>query len=178
MDNGATKCWGNTNRICALPFGTGTGRGNSASGMGDNLPEVNFGTGRTARQIAIGGNAGCALLDNGAVKCWGRSDLLGQGTASGSCWGDAANEVGDNWPATDLGSVTVVAITAGHHHFCALLNTARLRCWGEGNRGQLGTGSTSSPIGDTSSEMGSNLVDADIGGLTWWSDAWGTNPGR
>ena len=34
---------------------------------------VDFGVGRTATQIAVGGHHSCALLDNYDVKCWGQN---------------------------------------------------------------------------------------------------------
>ena len=42
--------------------------------MGDTLPAVDLGTGRTATAITAGGCHTCALLDNGTVKCWGDND--------------------------------------------------------------------------------------------------------
>ena len=42
--------------------------------MGDSLPAVALGTGRTAVAITAGASHTCALLDNGTVKCWGDND--------------------------------------------------------------------------------------------------------
>jgi alpha-tubulin suppressor-like RCC1 family protein len=72
--------------------------------MGDNLPAVDLGTGRTARQIAAGQFHTCALLDNNAVKCWGLSPdgQLGQGDTRAR--GDGQNEMGDYLPVVDLGT--------------------------------------------------------------------------
>lgn len=36
--------------------------------MGDSLPAVNLGAGRTAVEISAGGNFACAILDDGGVK--------------------------------------------------------------------------------------------------------------
>ena len=41
--------------------------------MGAALPAVDLGTGRTATAIAAGWYHTCAILDNGAVKCWGHN---------------------------------------------------------------------------------------------------------
>ena len=70
--------------------------------MGDNLTIVNLGTGRTATAIIPAREHTCALLDNAAVKCWGRGwgGKLGQGNTNSL--GDNANEMGDNLPAIDL----------------------------------------------------------------------------
>ena len=41
--------------------------------LGDNLPEVDLGTGRRAVPMASGRYHTCALLDDASVKCWGRN---------------------------------------------------------------------------------------------------------
>ena len=67
--------------------------------MGDNLPVVDFGSGRTATHLAAGNVHTCVLLDNGQVKCWGfnASGQLGQGNTN--TLGDGANEMGENLQA-------------------------------------------------------------------------------
>jgi alpha-tubulin suppressor-like RCC1 family protein len=82
LDNGSVKCWG-SNRDGALGIGTAqTYLGVNSYEMGDALPAVQLGSGRTAVQV-VGMNQGtCALLDNGSVKCWGNNDYgqLGLGS--------------------------------------------------------------------------------------------------
>ena len=39
--------------------------------MGDSLPVVNVGTGRTVKKVSAGSNSTCAILDNDTLKCWG-----------------------------------------------------------------------------------------------------------
>ncbi len=43
--------------------------------MGNTLSVVDLGSGRTAREIAIGYEHTCARLDTNEVKCWGRSNF-------------------------------------------------------------------------------------------------------
>ena len=43
-------------------------RGHAPETMGDNLPEVDLGTGRTAVSIRAGGERTCAILDDGSLK--------------------------------------------------------------------------------------------------------------
>jgi alpha-tubulin suppressor-like RCC1 family protein len=76
--------------------------GDAANEMGDNLPIVDLGTGRTATAISLGNGHTCAMLDNGFVKCWGynANGRLGQGNTNSI--GKNANEMGDNLPAIDL----------------------------------------------------------------------------
>jgi len=76
--------------------------------MGDNLPTVDLGTGRTTVWIAAGWVHTCALLDDASVKCWG-NNLGGRlGVGDTNTRGDASGEMGDNLPAVDLGTVSVM----------------------------------------------------------------------
>ncbi len=55
-----------------LGIGDPDNRGDHGGEMGDSLPAVDLGTGRTAHHNRCRGRrAPCALLDNGAMKCWG-----------------------------------------------------------------------------------------------------------
>ena len=42
-----------------------------AGEMGDDLPPVDVGTGRTVRAFDVGGHTVCVQLDDDTVKCWG-----------------------------------------------------------------------------------------------------------
>ena len=55
LDNASVKCWGR-NRFGQLGIDNNTTMGNNTGEMGDNLPVVNLGTGRTATAIAAGDN--------------------------------------------------------------------------------------------------------------------------
>ena len=46
----------------------------SPNEMGDYLPAVSLGTGRSAKAIALGGYHTCALIDDASVKCWGANE--------------------------------------------------------------------------------------------------------
>jgi alpha-tubulin suppressor-like RCC1 family protein len=162
LDNGSVKCWG-YNSSGQLGLGDTVNRGDNAGEMGDNLPAVNLGAGRSAVSIAVGSIFSCALLDDGRVKCWGSNTngYLGAGDTANR--GDNADEMGDNLPAIDLGAGrTAVAIAAGPNHACAILDNASLKCWGFNSSGQLGQGDTNSR-GDNVGEMGDNLPAVDLG---------------
>ena len=69
--------------------------------IGDNLPAIDLGSGRSARMIFAGGSNTCAILDNDELKCWGpnigvgnQAGQLGQGDDEAR--GDGPNEMGDN----------------------------------------------------------------------------------
>jgi ELWxxDGT repeat protein len=122
LDNDDMKCWGR---------GTNGRLGNG--GTSDKTTPIatnTLGSGRTAVDISAGAAHTCAVLDNGDLKCWG-SDTYGQlGTGQG---------YGYSGTAIDLGTGrTAVAVSAGHEHTCAILDTGDLKCWGWNNFGQAG----------------------------------------
>ena len=47
--------------------------GDEPNEMGDNLPFIDLGTGRSAKQITTSYHT-CVLLDNDQVKCFGRNE--------------------------------------------------------------------------------------------------------
>lgn len=156
LASGNVRCWG---------FG-GNGRlgyGNTAN-LGDgpgetpaSLPDVDLGG--VAVQIAAGGSHTCALLADGAVRCWG---LNADGQLG---YGNVVNVGDDETPASvdpvDLGRAAV-EIAAGGSHTCALLQGGSVRCWGSPAFGQLGNGSTTIKIGDNETPAAVDPVD--VGG--------------
>jgi alpha-tubulin suppressor-like RCC1 family protein len=162
LDNASVKCWG-YNNYGELGQGNTATLGDGLNEMGDNLPAIDLGTGRTATAIAVGVRDSCALLDNASVKCWGSGTFGQLGQGNNNNIGDLANEMGDNLPSIDLGTGrTATAIASGYYHSCALLDNASVKCWGKNNYGQLGQGNTAS-LGDGANEMGDNLTIVDLG---------------
>ncbi len=163
LDNNRVRCWGR-NDHGQLGLGDADNRGDAPGEMGDNLPTVDLGSGRTALQVTVGNQHSCALLDNGGVKCWGRNDLgqLGQGHNFDK--GDGPNDLGDFMPEIALDSAygTVTQIAAGGFHTCALFDSGRVQCWGANDYGQLGAGDTEDR-GDAANEMGANLPAVNFG---------------
>lgn len=163
LDNSTLKCWG-YNATGQLGQGHTNNLGDGGGEMGDSLPTVNLGTGRSALQIALGQESVCAILDNSSVKCWGENIFghLGQGHAN--TLGDGANELGDNLPAINLGTDRrAVQVVVGQYHACALLDNSSVKCWGMSS--YLGLGS-SVDLGDGASEMGDNLRAVRLGTAT------------
>jgi hypothetical protein len=62
LDDASVKCWGEN--AGTLGQGDRNNRGDVGGEMGDILPAVDLGDGRTAVQIATGDSHTCALLDN------------------------------------------------------------------------------------------------------------------
>ena len=162
LDDGTVKCWGN-NSSGQLGQGNTDDIGDNPGEMGDNLPAVDLGTGRTATAISAGSSHTCALLDDGTVKCWGSGSFGRLGYGDLTKRGDGAGEMGDNLPPLELGTGrTATAVSAGNTHTCALLDDGTVKCWGGGFNGQLGTGDVTG-LGDNPGEMGDNLPPVDLG---------------
>ena len=162
LDDGRLKCWG-ANGQGRLGLGDSVDRGDDPGEMGEHLPAVDLGTGRTARAVVASDTHTCALLDNGQVKCWGNNagGLLGLEDTVNR--GAGAGQMGDDLPAVDLGAGrTATAITAGRSHSCALLDNGQVKCWGIGTFGRLGYGDTDSRGGDVG-DMGDDLPFVDLG---------------
>jgi alpha-tubulin suppressor-like RCC1 family protein len=113
----------------------------------DEIPSADVDVGSVpVTAVAAGSRHTCALLENGAVRCWGDN-------AEGQLgYGHTDPVGGDSTPAS-AGDVPVGAsvtqVVAGSSHTCALLEGGSVRCWGDGKYGQLGYGNTLD-VGDVS----------------------------
>ena len=133
LDDGSVKCWGK-NQTGQLGLGDTANRGDEPNEMGDDLPAVALGAGKTAIAIAARYEHNCALLSDGSVKCWGRNDRGQLGLGDAVARGDGPNEMGDDLPSVDLGTgKTAVAVAVGLYHSCALLSDGNVKCWGWNN---------------------------------------------
>lgn len=162
FSDGSVKCWG-SNAYRQLGLGNTTNRGSGANHMGDNLPFISLGTGRTATAIAAGANHTCALLDNSALKCWGYNAFGQLGLGHALDQGVAANQMGDNLNAVSLGTGrTALSLSAGASHTCARLDNNTLKCWGLNADGQLGQENTTN-YGSAGGQMGDALLAIALG---------------
>jgi alpha-tubulin suppressor-like RCC1 family protein len=160
LDNFTVKCWG-FGAYGRLGYGDTVSRGDGAGEMAA-LVAIDFGTGRTATAIAVGSEHSCALLDNSAVKCWGRNQYGQLGYGDTDSRGDGAGEMGNALLAINFGAGrTARAIAAGKYFTCALLDNFAVTCWGANTGGQLGLGDTTdrtSPTALTAIDFGSGLT--------------------
>jgi cysteine-rich repeat protein len=162
LNDGHVKCWG-FNAEGQLGLGDAVNRGDEPGEMGDDLPDVDLGTGMLARSVSAGDTHTCALLDDNRVKCWGLNAEGQLGLGDGLTRGDEPNEMGDNLPAVDLGTDnTALDVMTGISHTCALLYGFRVKCWGANRSGQLGLGDINDR-GDEPNEMGDNLPSVNLG---------------
>jgi alpha-tubulin suppressor-like RCC1 family protein len=100
LDNEKMKCWGEAGSG-QLGNGSTADVGNSPGEMGDNLPEINLGTGRLVLDISAGEQATCAVLDNNTVKCWGRNGEGQLGLGHLTNMGTLDVTMGDSLPAVE-----------------------------------------------------------------------------
>ncbi len=141
LSNGAVRCWGH-NGSGQLGYG-------HKNQIGDDEPPRaagNVNVGGSVKQIAAGGNHTCALLTNGAVRCWGSGGAhLGYGHG---------NNIGDDEAPAVAGDVnvggSVKQLALGVRHTCALLTTGAVRCWGASPQGELGYGNTNAVLAPAS----------------------------
>jgi hypothetical protein len=129
LDDHRMKCWGD-NKGGQLGYGDSRTRGASPSDMGDALPTVDLGTGRTAVAIAAGQDGTCAILDDGSLKCWGIPSL--NGTGSSKDVGDEPGEMGDDLSPLDFGGRKAVNVAMGWVVACASMDDDSIWCWGAG----------------------------------------------
>ncbi len=114
-----------------------------------------------AARIDAGAFFSCAVLDTGAVRCWGNNDWgqLGYGNFE---------DIGDDETPASVGPVdlgagrTATAVSTGYNHTCALLDDGTVRCWGTSESGQLGYGNTYT-IGDGETPGSAGPVDLGAG---------------
>jgi alpha-tubulin suppressor-like RCC1 family protein len=158
------KCWGQ-GTYGALGSGSSQSLGDEPGEMGDALPFVDLGAGRTAVAVATGVWSTCALLDDASAKCWGwnSNGWLGQGDKNHR--GDQPGEMGDSLAPIDLGDgAKIETIALDNSHACALLSSGEVKCWGQQAEGNLGNGKPGGgAVGDGPGEMGDNLPALDFG---------------
>ncbi len=124
MADRSARCWG----------ANFDGRLGDGGNLNQATPVPVVGLGAPVTFLAQGRTHGCALLEGGAVRCWGVNNFgqLGNGNNT-----DSTTAV----PVTGLGS-GVRALAVGFFHSCAITASGGMRCWGANTNGQLGDNST------------------------------------
>jgi alpha-tubulin suppressor-like RCC1 family protein len=164
LTDGSIKCWG---AFAGLGLETGGNRGDGSNEMGDLLPTVNLGAGAVVTRVAPGAGHTCAVLQGGALKCWGTNGDGELGLGDSNPRGTTTGTMGTNLPSVNLGGLTAVDVAAAWDFTCVLLSDNSVRCWGSVGNSQLGTtlydDEADYIIGNEASDMGSNLVPVDFG---------------
>lgn len=123
MDNGYTRCWGR-NQFSQL--------GRSGEDIGDDETATSGSFLRGLIQISAGDSTTCGVHYSGSVHCWGQGKYgaTGHGNELSSTYGHSK---------IDLPEAAIQVSTSGEHS-CAVTETGKLYCWGQGHWGQLGYG--------------------------------------
>ena len=162
LETGAVRCWGT-----GLEGRLGYGNVDTIGDDEDPAAAGELDLGGVAVGLSVGGSHSCALLDTGAVHCWGKGPQLGYGNTQ---------IIGDDETPADAGAVdvggVVVEVAAGGSHTCARLDTGAVRCWGANTYGQLGYANTQT-IGDDESPAAAG--DVPLGGLAVQISAGGSH---
>jgi alpha-tubulin suppressor-like RCC1 family protein len=157
LTTGAVRCWGRS----------------AILGYARELPHYplrpadlgDIDVGGPVKQIATGAEQTCALLTNGKVRCWGTMGLRGFIYTPPLGYPGGQDIIGDDETPASAGDIDVggevAQITAGDAHVCALLTNGKVRCWGDGQYGQLGYGNANA-IGDD--EHPASAGDVNVGG--------------
>ncbi|MFZ5893516.1 MAG: RCC1 domain-containing protein [Myxococcota bacterium] len=164
VSGGQVKCWG-YNAHGQLGAGSTENLADEPDEVGDALPLVDLGTGRSAIEIDAGEHFTCARLDDGSIKCWGDNRFGQLGLGDTRPRGIAPGEMGDALPAVALGTNRrATALSVGYRHVCVLLDDQTIKCWGNNHRGELGLGALASErFGDQPGEMGNALPSLYLG---------------
>ncbi|KAF8059687.1 yciC [Scenedesmus sp. PABB004] len=126
--NGSAVCWG-SNAFSKL----------GSPSIADSSAPLLVAALTGVRRVAAGGDHTCAITGGGAAPLAG---------VAVTCWGDNMfYQLGDGTSRRTPAVVTrlggrAVSLSADHRHTCAVLESGRAVCFGDNDRGQLGTGGT------------------------------------
>lgn len=138
LAGGRVRCWG---------------RGDSGQLGYNNATSIGDGVGPSiiaAGDVPVGGfvvdiDAGwshtCAVLDTGAIRCWGTGGFGELGYGDSVTVGDGAGPAIAAQGDVPVG-VLCEKVSTGGNFTCALTAEGGVRCWGAGLSGRLGYGST------------------------------------
>lgn len=137
LTSGPVRCWGRSDIL-----GYGLGAPKLPQRATDAAPVSVAPPGLSVTALSAGWFHTCALISDGAVRCWGINGSGQLGLGNTQPIGD--DELPSDAPAvrlTNVPGVTVVALSNGQgHHTCALLSDGSVKCWGDGIAlGQNGT---------------------------------------
>jgi alpha-tubulin suppressor-like RCC1 family protein len=142
-EGGALYCWGDN--------GEGElGLGDTAS-MGHVSTPTRTIVDPPVEEVSVGQGHACAIVQGGALFCWGRNDQgqIGLGTTSSPARSPKA-----------VGSELYRRVAAGQQHTCAVRADGHLFCWGSDLDGRLGLGTSGAELSPP----------AQVGGASDYSD--------
>ncbi len=157
---GTVYCWGDNS---AGQLGDGRRPADSAVAVPVEHADGVLDMPHPAIQVDAGADHTCALDRSGTAYCWG-SNSDGQ-LGIGSNDGQATPA-----PVGSLNGRTLVKITTGANHTCAIDDEGAAWCWGDNSAGQLGvpglSPGTTSPVRVSTAGGPASVVDIAAGGNT------------
>lgn len=120
--------------------------------------------------IATATNHSCAVLQTGAVRCWGQPQQgrLGVGVYSDDPFSEMScrdPQVVDNLDGS-TSSKQAFSVATGEAFSCASTRDRRGKCWGANDSGQLGAGIPAAPSSPRFSPVDLSLGTNSIGGVS------------
>jgi len=137
LDNGSVKCWGKTEY-----YQLGSDNQNTYQPTPDYVNNLTSAISIEGFSIST-----CTILDNGSVNCWGYGGYGQLGDGVVVMTNGLAYKT--NTPVAVSNITNASNISMGHYHACALLDNGSVNCWGKGEFGQLGNGTTSTSAVNT-----------------------------
>jgi alpha-tubulin suppressor-like RCC1 family protein len=139
-DDDAAHC-GSTCQVCSAPVNASPICAAGGCAFACNPGWMRCGDGCClASAVAAGGQFGCALLDDGRVRCWGANDRGQLGDGSTIFRPTPVDVTG--LPAAPS---RAVAVATGWAHACAVIAPGgQVWCWGDNTTGELGAGASGS----------------------------------
>jgi hypothetical protein len=122
LENQKVACWGSNS---TGQLGTASPFDQSSNGP---LQTVDLGANVKAISVAVGPAKSCAVLEDGRIKCWGDTMMLGY-TAGPNNRGDAPGEMGDALPYLKWPQVRAQRVAIGYNFICAVYEDGSVRCW-------------------------------------------------
>jgi len=138
LSTGEIQCWGSNTK-------GQLGDGTTTNSMIPVTVSTIDGVSNTASSLDVGEEYSCALLNTGALQCWGDNTAgqLGDGTTDSSLIPVTVSGI-------DGTSSSSISVSAGEYMTCAVLSTGATQCWGDSQGYGLGdtekTNSSSIPV--------------------------------
>jgi alpha-tubulin suppressor-like RCC1 family protein len=130
----SVQCWGHNS---FYQLGTTSSCSSGANQLWNQKPLSVTGLSGVV-EVAAGGSATCARKQDGTVVCWGDNSVGYLGAPSMDPCPGNANLSCSKTPVTAQGLTSVIQLSSGIGHACALKMDGTVMCWGANNYGQLG----------------------------------------